>query len=104
MIILYVPGPRRVNFENFQLFGVRRVRCGNLHIPGPKRVNFEEFQFFGLGTVRFDNLDVLGPRQANFEKFIFFYLEMFFLIILIFPGLDEPILKIFNYLALERLF
>ena len=72
--------------------------------PGLNESILKNFNFFGLRTVRFDNLDVLGPRQANFEKFIFFYLEMFFFIILIFPGLDEPILKIFNYLALERLF
>ena len=34
----------------------------NLDIPGPRRANFENFQLFGLGAVILENLDVPGPR------------------------------------------
>ena len=58
---LDIPGPRRANFENFQLFGLGAVILENLDVPGPRRVNLEQFQLFGLGAVRFQNLGVPRP-------------------------------------------
>ena len=72
---IHDPRPIWVNFDNFGLWGHRKVKTEKINDPGPIWVNFEIFGQWGLARVKAETIHDPGSHKCKLRLMMQSYLH-----------------------------